>query len=673
MHRCATLITLGLICLVAGRAQAEEAKHIVDDEHRFRIEHPGAGWRLLAENEARKVVPDSVAGAVGPRGTYGVVIVERWASTDAQAFATVLINNMPLVNKRVLATSEVRFAQQDAVRFEVTGSVNEIEVLFINHVFIRDGFAFQVLAWGLPASRPRSVIKAFFKAFSALPGRVRGRARSVTSPDAKGPGWRLAAGVFESAPYRLRVDPSPAWGLVVGDELTKLDAEAEVGFVFGAADAYGVLVAEQARGVDQPAFAKHVVHLWADGVEVKPRGKPIMYSVAGHQLRMERFLVTSNGRYEFLRGAFFDGPTCYQLQFWYEESLASQVLPALQGVLATIQVLAPTAARQLAARMAGVVDPENVVGSDFCLRRGAYRNFALGLQLSKPKAGFWRFEAGDDAKTSDPGALVSFVDPTSGIRGFLAAEALPAGGAAAYHRSVLADLVGEGEEVLGKPPAKTQISGVPALTSLLFRADDDVVYTIRVTTAARGNQAFRLFGSDRAGGDSDVTSAAAWAALLAGIDFDANVPAFAVEDGQIQDQRFGYRLKVGAERGRGRDITPKSIASVASIRTWAGEGFDVVAFAICALQAGQDMKWFAGVVEEIMRDKMSAPEGTTLGIPAKLGGLDAQTLSWMSKSEQCHAWYVARDRSFYAISVVGPRNAGKAWFEFVRSSFAFFD
>ena len=181
------------------------------------------------------------------------------------------------------------FAGIDAVRVTVSGSLDGLQMRYIDTVFIHQGYGYQVLGFGRMDALLDSgaQLQPFFDNFSILPGKVSGRATTQVVSEADGVGWRVRGGVFQSAVTGIRARPSDAWRVAVGSSLEQMNADAEIGLVHSNPDVYIVLLVE--RAPPESGRAEFVAELQANVATDAERGKPITMQFAGKPLELVPF------------------------------------------------------------------------------------------------------------------------------------------------------------------------------------------------------------------------------------------------------------------------------------------------------------------------------------------------------------------------------------------------
>src|SRR5262245_50404987 len=138
-----------LLVLSALAPQATRGgRELVDEEYRFKLVAPGTDWQVLGEEEARKMAPDSVAMLFQPRGVFAAVIVEHAPDADVAAMAAVMRDGLGCEEREDEGTWELEYRGRPAVRYQLSGRVDELGLRYQNTVFKNGEFLYQVLCWG---------------------------------------------------------------------------------------------------------------------------------------------------------------------------------------------------------------------------------------------------------------------------------------------------------------------------------------------------------------------------------------------------------------------------------------------------------------------------------------------------------------------------------------------
>lgn len=653
---------------VSGTVEADASAH-VDEDYRFKLSRPGPGWRVLSEGEIQKIVPDASAGAMSPDGIFGVVIVEPAPAADLRAFGKLLVDNMPLEDKQAGEMEETQFEQRSALRFSVTGVTNGMRARFQCLLFMNGGHAYQLMAWGLASATDAAgaAFRPFFDAFRLLPGEVRGRSGARATPDTTGVGWRVKSGVFESASYRLRVQPAGAFRLAIGTELAQMNSSAEVGLVANREGVYLILIFERASGVNPKAFADKIARDTMKNVGVSSPLGTWKGSLAGQPLEFTRFRTQAEPAMEYWHAVRFEGDLCMQVLAWSMAGHAERLQQLVPEALGYLRFMSAEEAAALQAELEAGPDTQNQVGASFALRRGAYVDFENRLTWKKPR-GNWRIMVGEDARRVNAVACLYFEEPSLGLFGLVVGEPSLGSPPAVYHAVVVETLFGKAKP-RSTPIQLGTVSGTLA-DGVIDREDLKLRY--RVATAVSGERAYQI----HVWGMPDNVAAAEDAVKAVFAGFALDPPGLAPKErvGQVlRERRFGFSFAPPSPEWSYSDKTPAGIGSIGALYSWEHHGQSVLVLALCALQMGQDEHWFMEFLQKILREKLRE---TKFGEPKResstLGGLPAQHLSWKFIGG-VDAYFVTRDRTFYALIISRERNSQAIPSEQVKAGFTFVD
>jgi len=646
-----------LLLLVLPAVAVAQDRGVTDEDYRFRIAPPGPGWRVLDEKGIQPLLPDGVAGAMQDGGVFGAVMVEGAPGANLKAMAQLLLDDMPLEGKVTEEFSSLTYCGKSAIRFKVRGSLNGVKFVYQNIIFMNDDHLYQVLSWGLESRvGPRS-FDLFTRAFSLLPGEVRGRISERVTLDSHGVGWRVKDGVFESAALRIALRPPGGWRLAVGAELGGMNADAEVGMICEGPEIYLVVISELAVGVDHAIFAEAAVTALGDR-DFKESGPPRPMKIAGREVQVRRFSTVSFGgeqAFDIYKCAFFEGDFCIQVAAWCHTAYRDQAEKRLPEALGTIRILSEEEAGTVQEELLAGPDPENRVGAGYCLRRGIYRDFENGFTWRKPR-GFWRVTVGDEARAENEDATIIFEEPSLGVQGTVIVEDVGDLDGPAYHRLVLQGMFGE--EQAGKTAEKAKqvkVGEVPAFTSMgaLHFPGFNMLYRVTTMVVNRRGIQFLIYGvpANMAAVTRQVDEA------VAGLDVKLDMTPVVKHGDTVLDLRLGYAFR-GPGRGfRYSDLTPAEIQPMASIHHWQKGSTEVVTLGLCALQEGQDGAWFEDFVSRLIMRQLRKRIGVA-GKPTRsrirLGEIEAGFLLWKGTTGSAAVLTCRRDNTFYAV-IVGDR------------------
>src|SRR5262245_41368547 len=490
IHRVLTLLA-AVAASLAGTPDARgdqqaTAQAIVDADYGFRLDSPGPGWRLMGEREVSTLAPDALAGAMA-KGVWGIVIVEAWGGKDVAEFARLVTENTLVEGRRTLSTEEIAYAGGKALRTNYVGTMQGMDLQWSHVALLHGGYAYQVVAWVLRGSiaSPETVFRPFHDAFHLLPGPVRGRSTKPPAPDATGPGWTLRSGVFSSATYRFAVTPPAGWRVLVGSELRRMNAEAEVGLERTNPEGYVVVIPERAASVDRSAFAAQIRASFAEGKQRRP-GKEAPARLGGVELALAPYGIPDRPGFAFHHGVVFRDDLCFQVLAWTSDA-ADAKTPAWWGeALAALRFLDADAIAVLERDIAASLSPARTFGQGHSVRGDVVRDFEGGFTWRRPSSA-WRVSVGAEARERNAEASVYLENPSRGLYGVVIAERADDG--AAYHAAVVRGLI---EGVGGAPqPTAVRLGDLPAWTTALAKTEP-MALAYRVTTAVRAGRAVQL-------------------------------------------------------------------------------------------------------------------------------------------------------------------------------------
>lgn len=667
-----------LLWLVAGGAAAVTSaadvpgQPLIDTNYRFRLDPPGPGWQLLGEAEVQRLLPDALAGSMSAQGFFGVLIVEPAPGAELRSYCQLMVDNMPLEKKQVGEFEPLDFQKQPALRFQVTGKMSGLDFRFQNIVFLNQGHAYQLVTWGLATKTDSAGVafRPFFDAFTLLPGEVSERTTSLSVPDADGVGWRVRQGVFESVVHRLRVAPKGSWRVAVGTELQKMNRGATVGLVANNPGVYAILLIERAVGVTQKAFVEKLSADMRKNLEAELRPDSWKASVDNRELVFRRYLRPGSPALEYLHASVFVGPFCVQVLAWYMAGHREQAEALLPEGLAAIRFLDAPATARLSRDFDLGPDPQNQVGPRYSLRRGFYRDFGQGFTWRKPR-GAWQIIVGDDARAENSDATLYLEEAGAGIFGLVVAEPGLGVDPEVYHR-VVVDGTRSGSDNGSNAAQTVRLGKVKGRRTALITDKNDLKFHYEIVTAVANERAYQILFWGFPANMKDAKAQVAEA--IAG--FDLAPPGLidkVVEKGRLQDFRFGFEFRPARADLVFADSTPKEIQPIGTIYTWTGAGQLILVLALCALGPGQDEKWFLDFMERICRDRVqSVSLGQATRSESTLGGLPGHRLSWQGNTEM-DAFFAMRDRSFYALMVVGESGGSTSAADALKAGFGFID
>jgi hypothetical protein len=652
-------------------SEYDSTRPVVDTDYQFELAWPGPGWKLLREQDARNLVQQAVAGAVGRGGTYGVVLIENAPTSEIEPLARQTLETMDLQQKKVDRFELVRFAGEPAARAIVSGSYKGLQLRYVVMILVHQGYTYQLTAWApldqVPADG--ATLRPFFESFKLRQGAIRPRVARAIQADITGAGWRIQGGVFESASFGFEVRPTGRWRLAVGKDLEAMNALAEVGLVHRAPDIYGVLLVERAPGLAREKFIEHLSRQVRG--KLQPAGSVSAWParVGGQEVVFQRFHTATH--MEFVHGVVPRGDLYLQVLIWNVESLREKTGPAILEALTSIRFLDPDRLRSLHAALRESHRLQTSIGASFSLRQGVYRSFADGFSLRT--AGPWRVHTGDKARSYNSSANVVLEDPTRGLTGMVIAEPTPAMAEEVFHQRALEIMFGHRAASSGAAPRPVSVGGLRALSSSAVSPRDGLIYRFTVTTVMSRQRAYQLifwgFPAAVERGSEAIRSA------LAGFTFyDQELPAVSQVKRAYRDSRFGFQYIPAGEGWQIKDSLPAKLKAVSSQVTWTSGKRQALVLAIYNPGMAENGRWFTDYIEQILRDGYGY---LIFGSPRRelstLAGTPCRHLRWSGLKGKIHAYLVERSAVLYALILTDERGWGPDDVEAQKSGFSFID
>jgi hypothetical protein len=365
-------------------ASYDATRDLVDEDFRFRLSWPGKGFKLLGEQEAKRITPDSVAGLMDDKGCLGIVIAESFPGADLPTVTQSLVDQMPLDPKHVRSVGPRAFFGLDGMHYLVEGRINGAEARYENALVKRGDFVYQVQSMTL-ASRAPGCFDTVVGAFSFLEGEATGRKLDDAIHAQERAGFRVRARTLENASHRIALDVPEGVRLAVADDVARYDADA----AFVALDVHTTVAVGRAvlASGDANAYGAALVAAWEAGLASEPsRDAPAVTLGDGRSVTLRR--IPGPTGFETLAGHWVHDGDAYWLRAWHPVTKSAEGAAAMSTILAGVRCLDRAQAEQIAAELPRVDDfigmHEHAV-----LRGGRYVDFEDGYALRVPE-GPWQ-------------------------------------------------------------------------------------------------------------------------------------------------------------------------------------------------------------------------------------------------------------------------------------------
>lgn len=628
---------------------------VVDEDWKFHLAWPGAGWKMMGESDVSRIGPDLVAGAIANNNFFGV-IVEAQADQTIDQYVDLVLANRKIGSEAIESRAAVQVAGVEGVRVVYTTQIEQMPYRFAITAVAHEGHWYQLLGWSLTKNELLASYDQFVAAFSFLPGTPKGRtARAVVQKDVDGPDWRLREGVFESATEGLRVRPSHDWRVAVGVELREMNDSADVGLVHANPDVFVVMLSDVTPEVARESFAEsRRAEISASGGTWAP--EPWTATLAGEPLAFRRLVGQP---FEYLHAVRFDHTRATQVLGWYAGNARDKAEPMLVHAFAGIERMTDGERESLRDELVAAVDPHEMVGEHERLREGVFRDYEHGIEWTKPE-GLWRLAIGDEARASNPDAVLTGESRDVGLLFELHAQGRGGRDADLVHEEALA--------TYGLTKGKTESIALADGTMVLSRAKKEhggIVWSFSVGTALLQDRAMVL-----AVWGSESVAQAEHDRVFRGLRFADDLKAVRQQGTRLVDDRMGYAVEMPNGLTR-QDVTPIDQTKIGTLSSWKGDHREVQLVSLCALGLGQDADWLVGLMQQQMRTAMGTSTSATAQESEMLiAGKTAHRTTYKTLATANDIIVFSHRRTVFALVTTGMSDSE---LEGIRSSFRLLD
>ncbi|MEM9454019.1 MAG: hypothetical protein AAGF11_07560 [Myxococcota bacterium] len=596
---------------ITAESDYDATQPIVHEGFRFRLGSPGEGWKLMRKQDIRRMVPDAVAGATSRDGVFGGVIVERLPGIDLDKAEELVSASLP--NAVQESTEDIELGGLTARKTVFTAAMEGVEFRYARVLFLREGYLYQLLAWGLKASTPATALQPFFDAFSLTEGEIHGEADDRPPVEhADGVTWQIRDGRFASIVSGLQLPAVDSWRFLVGQELVQTNAEAELALTNDKVSGYVAVISERYDGGDPSgmvaAIRAGLAQNLGPGTEVPSR------TIAGKEVPFLRY--QTQAALEFEVGVMTGEGAVTQVMTWYPQALRDAALPAFEAVAGKMTLASKaeraTLREQLLARE-GVVWK---VGAKSAFLGKTFRDFEHQITWTQPR-GLYEVRVGDEAKTQVASAVLAFQGPLLAVYGHV--EVIEGGAArtAELHEAVASTLDGRRDE-------PGVVDGTTVQRSFGTDRMNDVEFRYGVLSASHQGNAIVMTAWGPA---ASSVVAPAIEGVLGGLGLPAALPDFVIEGGRFVDHQHGVSV---AEPGSGwvrSDETPAG-TPIGRFTQWKKGSGEMALITVAAQGFSDDEEWMASFAEQTMRDQLAlkAPLGKPESTQSTLHGHPSRRL-----------------------------------------------
>ncbi len=590
------VLTVPAPALAGGQEVSDLA--VTDLDWQFRLNLPGAGFRLHSEDELTGTVAGFQAGAfdgdrwvvVSVAPVLGYEDVEDELRDHASLMASTLL--FPYTSEEVGSWLGLR-------AWEVAGRTNEgVPAALWCRFVVREGFVYTLVITEVGADEvPVDIRNQAARAVELLDGPVTPRWQQWEPSLPFGPGWYLDGRRMVHASLGIAWEVPPQWVLLLNVDISLWDPESEFG----------------ARSPDEAwlftVLGGNVGAVNVDAVRAELEERDITIPFLGGSLGLVR---TEDPTGDVYSGSYVrDDGMGLDLDFVVPAGVGPDDAPAELGrLMASFVNLTEEEQAAAMARPEVTAGPNRIVGPGWSLSPTTYRDFERGIVWTLPK-GAWRVRAGDQAAEREWGASLFLEDVGRGVRVHLSEHRWLKGPPRKRHLAVL-DSHPEGS--VATPPKKATLGGAKALHSSVRMELDGLVGTSEVWTVAQGKRTLAI-GVDAFSDRLDTPEGEALVAeIVAGLRLEVDGLVAAVRrENLFTDYRLGIQWDA-----QGSDcvaMTPAQIAPVGTMMFCGGEAGGEFLAAVALGDAGR-----APGQRELMLGQMTSGFVTRTGaVPAKGG------------------------------------------------------
>lgn len=387
---------------------------LVDEGYRLRLMRPGPDWVLLDEKAVGARFPGAVLGAADSHGTSGRVSVAPPPAGTLEEVAHLHVQRPAAPGVEVKEPTRLRYLDHDAVRLEARYDVAGVGYVEQDTFFLHEGQCYVVEAQALQTTARASrgglaaytfsffkaepptpedverVFEAFHVSLELLPGKVKARDLFPSQGiSARGVGWRIADGAFESSISGLRVVPPAGWAFLVGDALLRINPFAEVGLLHPRTGAVVLVIDEKSVGLSEQTYDALIVGQISASLGLQPQPPPRKVTFLGDPRPFVRFALPHPFPRELAYGTRTTSTRAFQVQAYAADSRLEASWSAIPEVIEAFSPIPEASRASLARTLGAASDPQMSLAKGAGLRGGTWRDLTLGISWRKPSVG-WR-------------------------------------------------------------------------------------------------------------------------------------------------------------------------------------------------------------------------------------------------------------------------------------------
>ncbi len=500
---------------------------LVDDDFKLTLKWPGKGFKMLRQEEARHILPDTLAGIIHEGGCQLVVIGDYSPGADPILIAKAGLASVPGTHLRSTDPVRATVLGREGVRFEIDTEIMGMHFQQTHQIIERDGWFLRFATMRRPEAK--CTLPDLASQVSLQEGKVQGRNLAGVAHDQERPQYRVRGSTFESVVHRLRLTAPPGTHLMVGEPVAEQDREA------------AALVASKGvslwiGSVPTPAVPLDAYRAqWIDATAEDAGAPAEKLSLSGARGPLEAAIIKGPAPYETLWAFEASADRVVVYRAVSTPTLREEARDLVQRTRDALHVLGDAEAAELA-RSLPKSAPTRRVGPDRALRGGTFKHYATGLTIPMPASA--HLPQLVDVRGDD--VVLTFARPAAGIESAVVLMGREVGLSQAQAR-VAAELIGVKESELTVVPGEP-VAGLARARAAYFVAGTDSVIDI-VALPGSSHTAYLATMGPRKWVDA---AEAETSAFVANAKFAAPIRQEQIAPTSLRHERLGFELTLPA-------------------------------------------------------------------------------------------------------------------------------
>ena len=378
----------------AGAAELSEQAKPTGRYLSIQLKVPGPSWTKLTEAQVKNLSNIAVAGAIDAQRALGLVLVEPIKHLNLTDYATAVLEQNSLSELLVESVNEVNFQGFSALRIVYSGDEANGRFRYLCYVFIHEHKAYQIVAGGPVAVTTADSLEVFSKAISLNLSNQKQKT-SLTQPQNKhGVGWQDKNGTFLHSLSGVKATKLPAWAMLTGEQLKRVNKQAFFGFVHSESQLHMLLFDRPCPHPDENQCLTWTKdELWQD-LGLKENIGTYDFKYLGEQ-RSFQSLEHENGRYSYLHHVLIKEGRALHTLVWtlnptntvntQDQDLLWRLLP--EG-LSAFSWLTTLEKQSVLLNLQNLEEQGQIAHSKATWLWGKYHHFDTGLTWERPP-GLW--------------------------------------------------------------------------------------------------------------------------------------------------------------------------------------------------------------------------------------------------------------------------------------------